>query len=68
MSDMDESFRKNVKRTYTKWGWDYSCRKGLFSVVSGDSHEALNEARNYFRQYYEDGEYDVSENFTPDNK
>ena len=35
----------------------YTCTKGLFAVSSGNKQDALREAKHYFIQYYNDGEY-----------
>lgn len=40
-------------------GYEYKCKKGLFSVYSPDKETALDEARHYFNQYFEDGEYNA---------
>jgi len=55
--DIHESFNKNTKVKKTKDGYSVKCLKGLWGVFASTEEEALNEARHYFRQYYEDGEY-----------
>ena len=35
-----------------------ACKKGLWSVDAPTKEDALREARHYFAQYYQDGEYD----------
>jgi len=55
---LDEIFEKCVKRTY-KDGWHtIKCKLKLWSTSGGDENEVERTAKNYWRQYFEDGEYD----------
>lgn len=55
---IDEAFEKYT--TYkASGGWHkIYCKKGLWAVNAPTKEQAEMEARNYFRQYYFDGEYD----------
>ena len=53
-----ESFDKNTTYKVTKHGQHtVDCKKGLFGVSAPTKEEAMKEARHYFIQYFEDGEY-----------
>ena len=53
-----ESFDKNTTYKVTKQGQHkVDCKKGLFGVCAPTKEEAMKEARHYFIQYFEDGEY-----------
>jgi hypothetical protein len=54
---IDEAFKKFTRRKRTKTGYEIKCTKGLWGVCAPTKAQAENEARHYFRQYYEDGEY-----------
>jgi len=54
---IDEAWAKyTTSRRICKY-WKISCNKGNWSVEGVDLKVVTNEAMNYFRQYYEDGEY-----------
>lgn len=53
-----ESFNKNTTYKVTKEGrHEVDCKKGLFGVSAPTKEQAMKEARHYFVQYFEDGEY-----------
>lgn len=54
---VDKCFIKNTLHKIDEYGYTISCKKGLWSVSSLDRKQALAEAKHYFIQYYEDGEY-----------
>ncbi|MDH5216831.1 MAG: hypothetical protein OEX19_03995 [Gammaproteobacteria bacterium] len=53
-----DEFEMNTTVTKTKSGYKVSCNMGLWSVAAKTKDEALKEARHYFIQYWNDGEYD----------
>ena len=57
--DIHEAFKKYTKTKKTATGYEVKCAKGLWGVHAPTEAEAMNEARHYFRQYFEDGEYSV---------
>ena len=59
LEDVDylPDFEKDTKYKKTKYGHEISCRKGLWSVCAPTKKQALNEAGHYYRQYFDDGEY-----------
>ena len=56
-----ESFEKNTTYKVVKVGQgevhSVNCKKGLFGVSGPTKEQAMKEARHYFVQYFEDGEY-----------
>ena len=57
LCDLDAEFKKNTKHKVTIYGFEINCKKGLWGVCAPTEKQALNEAKYYFRQYFEDGEY-----------
>jgi len=55
--NVDDAFDKFTEYKHTKYGHEVNCVKGLFGVTAPDKDEAIREARHYFVQYYQDGEY-----------
>jgi hypothetical protein len=49
-------FEKCISRS--KDGRSINCRKGLWGVSSNCRHRTEQESFHYWRQYYNDGEYD----------
>ena len=55
----------DTKALYEKWveiksvknGVEIKCKKGNWSVIAPTKHAAQIEARHYFMQYLQDGEY-----------
>lgn len=60
--NINEAFEKFVEVNKLHYGdnvrYEARCTKGLFSVDAPSPNEALREAKHYFRQYFEDGEYE----------
>ena len=54
---IDEAFTKNVSIAKMDDQWSAQCKKGLFAVFAPTEKQAVSEAKHYFIQYYEDGEY-----------
>jgi len=54
----EEDFKKNVIYENKDGLHCFNCSKGLFGVSCGTYHRAELEARHYFKQYWNDGEYD----------
>ena len=53
-------FSKCVDRRVAKNGrTEIRCKLGLWGVYSSDKKQAETEARHYWIQYFDDGEYDV---------
>jgi len=58
ITKMDVAFSEfTTTKRLCRGRWSICCDKGNWSVEAPTEDEALNEARNYFRQYWEDGEY-----------
>lgn len=55
----DDAFKKNTTYRKTKFGHQISCNKGLWGVCAPTKEQAEREARHYFAQYFDDGEYDT---------
>ena len=55
---IDEAFNKNVEIKDKFVYWQARCLKGLWSVTGLTKEQCMKEARHYFIQYYQDGEYD----------
>lgn len=53
----DKLFRKNTSQRKTTNGFCIKCRKGLWRVDAPSKQKAMIEARHYFAQYFQDGEY-----------
>jgi hypothetical protein len=55
--ELDEAFKKFTR--HRKWLDNHvvECKKGLFQVTAPTLDIAEREARHYFRQYFDDGEY-----------
>lgn len=57
--EMEAAFRKHTIRRVRHGGrYSVRCRRGLWAVEGPDRESVDAEARHYFRQYYEDGEYE----------
>ena len=54
---MDELFKKYVTIRKLKDCYKASCKKGLWNIYAKDKEDAIKEAKRYFIQYLEDGEY-----------
>jgi hypothetical protein len=54
---MEKLFNKWTVRRKTRNGYRISCRNHLWAVYDPDKEEAEREAKHYFAQYLEDGEY-----------
>lgn len=55
---MDKAFKANVSHAASGGRHVFRCKKGLWCVDAPAEEDAKREAWHYFRQYYEDGEYD----------
>ena len=55
---MDEAFERYTNYKITEFGHEINCSKGLWGVCAQTKKQAEDEAKHYFWQYYEDGEYD----------
>lgn len=61
MNEIDqikESFEKNTKHEFKHGLHHISCIKGNWGVSCRQLYLAKREAKHYFIQYYQDGEYD----------
>ena len=56
--ELDKAFKRFTKHKKTKHGYKVDCVMGFWGVIAPTKEEALREARHYFRQYFDDGEYD----------
>ena len=56
--DIDESFDKNTNYKISQYGHEFNCSKGLWGVCAPTKKQAEDEAKHYFIQYFEDGEYE----------
>lgn len=54
----DEAFVKFTTYKKTKMFHSVKCNKGLWQVSAPKKEVAIAEAKHYFIQYFEDGEYD----------
>lgn len=54
----DKAFNKNTTLTKNKGQWHCDCKKGLWGVSGPTKDKVKAEAKHYFAQYLEDGEYD----------
>ena len=54
----DLKFRDHTRRRKCKTGYSITCKKGMWKVFAPTEEEAEREARRYYLQYFEDGEYD----------
>lgn len=54
---MDEIFKENTTYKKTKFGHEINCKKGLWGVCAPTKEQAEKEAKHYFIQYFDDGEY-----------
>ena len=58
-SEIDDCFMKNTETKMMKNGRvEIHCKLGFWGVDAPTYAEAMREAKHYFIQYYEDGEYD----------
>lgn len=57
--DVYDLFEMNIKRKKTKYMYEINCRKGLWGVSAANKDDAEREARHYFAQYFQDGEYNT---------
>lgn len=58
-NEIDDCFIKNTETKMMKNGRvEIHCKRGLWGVDAPTYAEAMHEAKHYFIQYYEDGEYD----------
>ena len=55
---IDEDFERFTNYKHTEFGHEISCSKHLWAVTAPTKKQAEREAKHYFIQYYEDGEYD----------
>ena len=56
--DTAQQFEICVQRSRNKQAdYVFTCKKGLWEVVSYSSPKGYREAMHYFQQYKEDGEY-----------
>jgi hypothetical protein len=55
---MDDPFNRCVVRHYRSGWHEIKCCLGLWSVTGPAGESLDNEARRYWIQYYQDGEYD----------
>lgn len=53
---LNDEFEKCVKRS--EGGRSIDCKLGLWGITSYSPESAEREARHYWIQYYQDGEYD----------
>ena len=56
--DIDEAFKKYTKHKEIAGQHKISCVKGLWSVSGPTRASVDKEAKHYFWQYFEDGEYE----------
>jgi len=54
---IDEAFKKFTRYRFVRGMHKVECVKGLFGVEAPTKEQAMSEARHYFVQYFEDGEY-----------
>lgn len=57
--NIDEAYSKYTKHTQLDGRYQIECVKGLFGVDAPTKEQAENEAKHYFWQYFEDGEYSI---------
>lgn len=57
MSFENEDFEKCVERKHGKGFYDILCRCGFWGVSTSNKEESEREAKHYWIQYYNDGEY-----------
>ena len=55
--ELEVAFKANTVRKRSRYGWSVSCIKGNWSVTALTLAVAEREARHYFGQCLEDGEY-----------
>ena len=53
-----EAFNGNVILEKKPYGYEASCKLGLWSVSGRDKEQVINEAMSYLAKYYMDGEYE----------
>lgn len=58
MSELESAYKKWTVTRQTKTGYSVRCKKGLWRVDAPDLESADREGRNYFWQYFTDGEYE----------
>lgn len=56
--EMEALFKANTVRKKSKSGYSIRCIKGNWGVTAPTEVDAEREARHYFGQYLEDGEYE----------
>lgn len=57
MSDQSKFEKCIVRRTRDHGLLEIDCKLGLWSVSGADAERVENEARHYWIQYFQDGEY-----------
>ncbi len=55
--DIDKAFKQCTTTKKLKDGIRIKCVLGLWAVYAPNKEAALREAKHYFIQYYQDGEY-----------
>jgi len=61
----DHQFEQCIERKLMKDGsMEIHCKQGLWSVSGADHYFVEREARRYWIQYFEDGEYNTILNLT----
>ena len=56
--DIDEAFKKFTRYRFVRGTHKVECVKGLWSVEAPTKEQSMKEARHYFWQYFDDGEYE----------
>lgn len=55
--DIDDAFQRFTVQRPNKNGFRITCKLGLWGVFAPTKDQAIAEARHYFVQYFNDGEY-----------
>lgn len=57
--EIEKSFAENTETKLMKDGRvEIHCKRGFWCVSAASEDDAMREAKRYFIQYFEDGEYD----------
>jgi len=56
--DLDKLFEKCVRRTFDDEWHNVRCKLSFWSTSGANKELVERTAKNYWRQYFEDGEYD----------
>jgi len=57
--EIEASFAANTETKLMRNGRvEIHCKRGFWGVSAANQEEAMREAKHYFIQYFEDGEYD----------